>query len=541
MSINISKFGLFKKYGLLINDTDVLLVSWKQGTLEKIAVFANDENGLEQFDAYMRANEKKIKNNVFYILSDIIGEDYRIEKVTHLVGKYKVDFHHRRMQQLFRGSNLCMSMTQGREEQGRRDDYVLFYGLLTENKVLPWVNIVKNNTSYLAGVFGSAFVSKEVLQAATSEWSKGNSLLMTIHEKGLFRQTFFSRGQPRFSRVSKIDDSSAQSVALAIRKELERTIQYLNSLKISTAGGINVEIVCPGAMVSQLREIVASGEKIKFSFHDGFALAKKLNLTNSIGNIGQDSSIILHSMFCFPRLKQLAKFSIVRFYRARLVGNLAVVGFLGYFLVSMTGTAGIFLQAQDYKSQNDVLTTSRNIKKQNYADEARLSQDPPSSSANIGSVSKTFRLLSKLQIYPSQLFYYFSRSLSKNKLVQINNMRWYITNESTSSDANNKALFTKKDFYQILEVSGQFLPVAGETYLNVADRADSLMESLNQERADILVEAIERPSRELEKEALGGVLDEGYAVDSARNRTFKIKIVWKEYDSSTISSMATEI
>lgn len=543
MNINISTFGYYKKYGLLINDSDVSMVSWRLGSLEKIAVFANDEDGVDRFLAFLQANKSVYKDKTFYILSDIIGEDYRIEKIAHLFGKYKTDFHQRRMQQLFRGTNLCMSITQGREERGRRDDYVLFYGVLTENKILPWMNaIARDGTRALAGVYGSSFMSKEILQNVTSGWAKGNSLLMTIHEKGLFRHTFFTRGQPRFSRVAKIDDSSAETVSLAIRKELERTIQYLNSLKISTASGMNVELICPGNMVGQLKEIVSSGEKLKFSFHDAFALSKKLKLNTPIGELGRDSSLVLHSMFGFaPRWHQLAPSNVVRFYRAKFLGKLTMATMIGYFAWSMLGIAGIYLDGINLKGQNAISTNERDNKRQNYEDEARLSQDPPSSSANIGSVSKTFRLLSKLQVYPSQLFYYFSRGLSENELIQIDSMRWYITDDRESSESNNSALFSKSNFYQVLEVSGQFLPLPGETYFSVADRADALVDSLELGRSDILVDVVDLPNRELEKGALGGILDEDFAVDAARKRDFKIKIIWKEYEASTLASMANEI
>ena len=84
---------------------------------------------MARFIDHLHANEKVYKGKGFHVLTNIIGEDYRFEKVAHLIGKYKTDFHARRMSQLFRNTSLRFSEVQGREERGRREDWVMFFGL----------------------------------------------------------------------------------------------------------------------------------------------------------------------------------------------------------------------------------------------------------------------------------------------------------------------------------------------------------------------------------------------------------------------------
>ena len=148
-----------------------------------------------------------------------------------MIGKYKTDFHARRMSQLFRNTSLRFSEVQGREERGRREDWVMFFGLLTEGKVVPWINALSRGDRFLAAVSAVSFVVRPLLRRFQAVGLSGNQLLITLHENNLLRQTFYVNGNLRFSRVSKVNNESAESLAASVKKELERTLQYLASLK----------------------------------------------------------------------------------------------------------------------------------------------------------------------------------------------------------------------------------------------------------------------------------------------------------------------
>ncbi|MCH9758821.1 MAG: hypothetical protein K0U19_06925 [Proteobacteria bacterium] len=537
-SIKNLPLSFTKKIGLLISDSDVELISWKKGEIIRIAIFSNDELGLGRFVSYLQKNKDEYKNASFRILANIIGEDYRVEKVAHLIGKYKLDFHHRRMDQLFRGISLCMSMVQGREDRGRREDIVLFYGMLTETKVLPWMNaIIKNPDYYLEGVHAVSFVNLELLKSINSSWRKQSSLLMTIHEKGLLRQTHYDKGDVRFSRVSKISDENAEEVAVAIRKELERTIQYLNSLKISLAQGLDIHFICPAAMVGQLKELVKGSEKIRFNFHDASAVAQKIGLTTALGELGHDSSLSLQKMFTNIWFKQLAKFNQVRYYWLKTFSAVVAMVFAAYGAYGLWNLSFVAAEGLSLRGDTQDLIGQRDEVRRGYNEQFGQLEDPPSSAANISAVSQTFQVLSNINIIPGQLIYYFANAYEKNKRLQISNMRWYVTGDPSRNDSNSFALIEGGDIYQVLEVKGEFLSVPNETYIDVADRADILINSF-EARDDVEVVAVDLPRRDLVKQNLGGVLTEDYSVDAARSRTFHLRVIWKRYDEQRISDIS---
>lgn len=536
-SINTLPISFGTKYGLLISDSDVEFVSWKKGEFSRIAVFGNDEKGLSRFTALLSKNAYTYRNASFRVLTNIIGEDYRVERAAHLIGKYKTDYHNRRMQQLFRGVSLCTSFVQGRDERGRREDIVLFYGLLTEGKVLPWMRVLDRNPDFsVEALYSVSFVNEALLKKVCAEWSQKAILLMTMHEKGLLRQTHYDRGHVQFSRVSKISDASAEEVAGALRKELERTIQYLNSLKISIAKGLDIEFICPSNMVGQLRELLKSSEKIRFVFHDASTVAQSIGLTSAIEELGRDSSLSMHVLFSRLWIKQLASLNQVRYFWMKNVAVIAAIAFAVYGASGIVNASFVALGGVAVSAGNSDLTERRDAAQREYDEEFGQLEDPPSSANNITAISEMFRVLSNVSVLPEQLIYYFGQAFEKNKRVSIGSMRWYLTDNANKTVGEGETLVRGGDIYQILEVSGEFLPVPNESYINVASRADLLMESFEQ-RPDIQVQAVELPRRELVRENLGGVLTDDYAVDAARSRTFRLRIIWKKYDAQAIEQI----
>ena len=529
-----------KQYGLLISDAEVLLVSWKRGVFERIALFSNDDAGIARFSDFLNKNQKTYKGAGFHVVANIIGEDYRLEKVAHLVGKYKTDFHSRRMTQLFRGSSLCMSDVQGRDELGRREDIVLFYGLLTENKVTPWINAVTRiGEIYIAGVHGISVTSTPILEAMVPDWKKGNQLLMILHERGFLRQTQYVKGNLRFSRVSKINDENPESVIASVKKELERTIQYLHSLKISVASGISIQFVCPGNMIGQLKEMVAGSDKIRFNFHDAAAIAQKMKLLKPIEQLGRDSSLSMHAMFSNIWFQQLAPFNLVRYYWLRTVAQIGIVALLAYSAYSWASPLSNYYEGYRVSLEVSDLTEQRNQRRNRYNSELQLSEDPPSDPQNVSAVSKIFRVLDNIYVEPTSLLYYVSDALEKNQRLQIDNINWHVSNNANSSDGSAEAIVNNEDIYQILEMTGRFEPIVGENYLDVANRAKKLINSF-EKRPDILVDPITLPSEKLDVTELRGTLTEGHDVESARNRDFRIRIIWKSYEKSHIDNVINQ-
>lgn len=534
--------GLFRRgYALLVSDEVASLVSVRGSSMERLGVFSNDEAGVARFAELMKSGKIKASGKNFRILANVIGEDYRTEKVAHLIGKYRTDFHKRRMQKLFRNTPYCMAEVQGRDERGRREDHVLFFGILTEDKITPWVGEILRVGGVIVGVYNAAMVSPQVLGELGADMA-GNCLLVTLHEQGLMRQTLYCDKKMRLSRVSKVNVADAEQTANSLKREMERAIQYMNAQKVQISGGINIHFICPSAMASQLRETVPSGERIRVTFHDAAAVARKMGLSSAVEELGKDSSLLLQSLFSHFRLSQMAPFNLVRYHWMRTVvtaATVAMVAYGAYNLAIAGGTAatGYF----DYAVRNQELENRANSLQADYSAEVATIGDPPSSPENMRAVSNVFNALSQVDISPSPLMFYFSEAFSQNSGVRVDNLRWWISSDAVGASAGpgDLSIFDGRDIFQTLEVSGQFEPRPNETFLDVATRAEKLMDSFS-ERSDIFVEGVELPRRELPASRFQGTLDEEYSVDAPESRNFVIRIVWRQYDQESVTKLMGE-
>ena len=222
---------------------------------------------------------------------------------------------------------------------------------------------------------------------------------------------------------------------------------------------------------------------------------------------------------------------------AELAASMATVALVTYGLWGVGNVGFVGLDGITVTNQNSQLLVKRDQLQRQYDEEFGQLEDPPSAPENITAVSETFRVLSQIEIIPAQLIYYFAKAYAQNKLMHLTGMRWYVTGGVQEAEGNPLALVQGQDIYQVLEVSGTFLPVEGESYIDVANRADFLLNSFDK-RGDMEVQPIIMPSRELASEVLGGTLTEDFDIDQARERDFSLRIVWKKYDADSINQLS---
>ena len=529
------------KPGLLISDDEVAVVHWRSGSLEQVALFPNDEQGVHQFADHLAKNRSRYRNKGFFILTNVIGEDYRYEKVAHLFGKYRSDFHNRRMGQLFRGSTLCMSDVQGREERGRREDLVLFFGVLTASKVDPWINaITRDGDRYLTGVHGMAYAIAHLRSELPK--TSDNAIIVTLHENSTMRLTFFVQGRLRFSRLSKAPISDAAGFATALKKELERTLQYLHTMRVSVKGKLTVDCVCPAELVSQLVETLKSGDRLTFRFHDANVMASKVGVKKPLVMTGRDSSMQLHSLCNHIVFSQLAPSRHVNYHWLNIAAKLAMVAFVVYGTFVYAGAGQIASEGYfTYAAENDKIEKQSRELKLNYDRELAALGTPPSSAANMQSVSGTFNALSSIDTSPTRLLFYFANGLAKNRNVEIKNVEWFLSNnenpQGNASSIRGSEVVNGRDLYQVVEVYGELSPVEGETQAQVVERVQKLLESF-EKRGDVLIDPVDVPVLDSESRKLTGVLQAGRRVQTVSKRDFTIRIIWRQYDSDSLKKFS---
>ena len=107
--------------------------TWKKGVLSESLRFNDNPGGREQFAAFLHSHK-----NPTYLLTDFIEEDFRYEIVPHLRGGERSALLQRKFEQYYRNTPFRQALVLHRQEDGRRDDEILFTALTNPALILPW-------------------------------------------------------------------------------------------------------------------------------------------------------------------------------------------------------------------------------------------------------------------------------------------------------------------------------------------------------------------------------------------------------------------
>ncbi len=549
IEIPLPKKFLFKKrFALLLSDERMDFVSWTRGKIDLVSSFPNDQVGINEFKNFLESNKKVFSKISVHVLLNIVGEDYRFELIPHLIGRYKTAFINKRTTALYRGSKFTQSVIMGREELGKRQDMTLFVGVLTEDKVAPWVNLVSRYGIEIAGVYSQALVLKRL--AKKLNLSKRHVVLTTFGGGNSIRQCYFHAGQMRHSRVTKLPPSSSTNLVMrAIAAETERFQQYLIQLK--TARGVRIEyhVIVPPAELGEFqqsfREIV--GEKAeRYFFYDGEQVAKVLGISQPLVEWGKDSSIAIDLMFSSVRLMSLAPFDVVRYYWLRLITQIGLVAASIYaFLVIGGEFVTIFGTYFNYQLENSRLEEDVARLQSRYENQVAAFGTPPSTPANMRAVSNIFTYSNYEQINPAPLLYYVSKALQKNSnLIDLNQITWNLTDnvEVDAGSPSPLSYLSGEELYQIVTLKGKFLDRQNQTLNELLGVVGQFIGGF-QEHSGIEVKVISGPRELNATKALSGTASYNEQVVVASELTsldFVIQVRWKQRNRKFIDSILSD-
>ncbi len=261
-----------KHFLYLTNDKLIALV-WSGGAITGRDVFRPTDAESPAFQAYI-ARHRDVPT---YLVVDLIEEDFKTDTVPHLRGGDRDAVLGRRLSQLYRASSYRHAIVQGREEDGRRDDRVLYHAVTNAEVLDTWVTAIAQAEVPLEGICSSAVLSGLLLTELSVIFP--HTLLVTIVPDFGLRQTYFRYKQIKFSRLTPIIYDEGQSVGTLIAAEASRTWQYLDSLR-NFAGDDTLEVCI--LVHARDRQMIADAIRnyplFKYRFLDIEEVAAKLKL-----------------------------------------------------------------------------------------------------------------------------------------------------------------------------------------------------------------------------------------------------------------------
>src|SRR5882672_11301153 len=137
----------------------VITYLWAKGELHKEGVFDVGEKGAAEFSRYVAG----APGSLFYVLADMVEEDFFQENVPYVRGADRRALLARRLAQRYRDTTLAIPVSLGYENHaGRREERILYTSFTNAQQFQPWLSALRSHEARLAGVFSVAFVAASV-------------------------------------------------------------------------------------------------------------------------------------------------------------------------------------------------------------------------------------------------------------------------------------------------------------------------------------------------------------------------------------------
>lgn len=211
-----------------VTTSSLTILLCDKGQVQVVKSFGVDEDGRRGFAIALQ--EHKDFKSAFLV--DFIEEEFRVERVAHVVGVDRAQYLKRKAKSLFNVELFTTAQIVGRDQGGRRDDVGVFYSLNRSDIVGRWLDEARAAKVPLAGVFSVPMVGNLLLNKL--KLKDNHILLVSIQNERFIRQSFFDDGKLKLSRLSPLTVNDSTSLAMAIIEEIRRSKAYLLRISLIT-------------------------------------------------------------------------------------------------------------------------------------------------------------------------------------------------------------------------------------------------------------------------------------------------------------------
>lgn len=268
---------MFTKRLLFLTNHRLLSMVWKRGRALDCQIFPLDEEGRLAFSRHVAG----LPGIPVYLLTELVEEDFRSDAIPHVIRRDRRAIVDRKLSQIYRVTPYRLGIVQGREADGRRDDRVLYTAITNPELVKPWVDLLIELGAPFAGVYSAPLLSAELLKALRIVAE--HALLVSVETGGGLRQSYFHRGEIKFSRLTPVSEIRREELPAFIADEVGKTWQYLDSLRYFTrADSLDVFILAHPDDHAAILEARPSISQLQYNVVNIRELAVRIGLEDAL-------------------------------------------------------------------------------------------------------------------------------------------------------------------------------------------------------------------------------------------------------------------
>ena len=427
---------LRKKRLLYLTANRLAAYSLSRGKLLADAEFERNDAGLAAFAAYLAGSR-----NLYYLVVDVVEEDFHQDLIPSLGSKDRQRVLTRKLAQRYRDTSLTLSLSLGYEKGERRNEKVLYTSFSNTQQFQPWLSALEQNAVRLAGVFSTALLAPALIKGAGLKGPR--CLLVSVQQTGV-RQSYVEDGKIRFSRVGRLTLEDTAAVAATCAAESARLQQYLVTMRLLPTANtpIDVMVLAPEQYHAALTQACRSTEVLHFHVVNADARCRASGLSSFPQDAPCDA-LFLYSAVTNTPTEQFAQEQHRHHYRLWQISNglyaaglaMLAAGLL-YAGANLFTTYGLHQQVQADQTQLNTLSAE-------YARVTATFPPTPTSTENLKTTIKQYRLLLAQTPTPASLLLETSKALAGFPQVEIERIEWRVSKQRPEA-AGSKAKTPKE-------------------------------------------------------------------------------------------------
>lgn len=403
--------------------------SLSRGSLDADAVFDANEQGIAAFSTYISGSRA-----LYYLVADVVEEDYHQDTIPYLRGKDRRQVLARKLAQRYRDTSLTLTLSLGYERGERRDEKVLYASFSNTQQFQPWLTALEQNESRLVGVYSTALLAPAVVRRIGLKSSR--CLLVSVQQSGL-RQSFVDGGKIRFSRVGRLEAQDPVSVAAICAGESARLHQYLGTMRMLPPGtALDIVILAPSQNHDALTQACRSNDMLHFQIVDADKRCRKVGLNRFPPNAPCDA-LFLHTAANDAPKEQFAQEPTRHHYRLwQIRGGLYTAG-TAVFVLSLLFAGMQLVDIYNLRQLTQADRAQFNAINAAYTRVTATFPATPTSTENLKTTMKQFRVLQAQSAYPNYLFAEISKALEGFPQIAIEHIEWQVGKPLRAAGAKN--------------------------------------------------------------------------------------------------------
>ena len=465
-----SKFDKAPQRSIFLSSDKLEVYHWANGKLGSSYLFDVSADGQIYFDRYL----KETGRLPTWFLIDLVEEEYRQDTIPHVYGGDRKAVIDRKKMRLFRETPYFYADIQGREEDGRKDDRVLFMGLTNPDLITPWVNILLDNKIPLSGICSIPQLTRLLIKYFPDP--ADHMLIISLQSISGLRQTFFLNKQLKVSRLVDLPRYGTQPFAPVIIEEVEIIRRYLNSMRlIDMDKPLHIYYLADPKLLAEIRKLSTQSPSIVNYFLDVNLFGEQKDNIRVITSPFSDQLFNFHLL----KLKPDNFYALpeeTRYFQMLKAGRYMYAASVCLILAGMIWGGFNFVNAVVNKKQAEIAAKKSEFYSVRYQLAKEKLPVTPVTPAELQLVVNIADTVSKHNIDPVDVLKVISMGMDQFPLIQIDDVtvaasadpnRKISDIDTGSSDqgvvgvSNISTLETGYNYYQIAAMKGHISPFDG--------------------------------------------------------------------------------